>query len=65
MAVASPCVDICKLDGRTGYCVACLRTGEEIRRWRKLTDTQRHRILAEAKRRQGQLDRAARKTEAE
>ena len=58
MAVASPCVDICKLDRRTGYCVACLRTGDEIRRWRKLTDTQRHRIMAEAKRRQAQLDRA-------
>ena len=25
MAVKSPCVDVCSSDGRTGYCVVCLR----------------------------------------
>ena len=58
MAVASPCTDVCRLDGRTGYCVACLRTGDEIRRWQKMTDHQRRRILEDTKRRQAQLGRA-------
>ena len=28
----SPCVNICALNG-AGFCVGCLRTGEEIARW--------------------------------
>ena len=28
-AISTPCVGICRLDGR-GYCVGCLRTGDEI-----------------------------------
>jgi uncharacterized protein len=31
-AVASPCVDICRLDGR-GLCIGCRRTIEEIMEW--------------------------------
>lgn len=59
MAVASPCVDVCRMDGRTGYCTGCLRTAEEIRRWRKLTDYQCRRVLEDAKRRRARLDRPA------
>ncbi len=59
MGVASPCVDVCRIDGRTGYCTGCLRTAEEIRRWRKLTDYQCRRMLKDAKRRQARLSRTA------
>lgn len=59
MAVASPCVDVCRMDSRTGYCMGCLRTAEEIRRWRKLTDYQCRCVLADAKRRRARLCRAA------
>jgi predicted Fe-S protein YdhL (DUF1289 family) len=31
----SPCIDICKFDGRTGWCVACGRTKDECRSWKK------------------------------
>lgn len=31
----SPCIDICRFDGRTGWCVACGRTQVECRSWRK------------------------------
>ena len=31
----SPCVDVCRFDGRTGWCVACGRTLAECRAWRK------------------------------
>ena len=57
MGVASPCVDVCRIDGKTGYCVACLRNLDEIRDWRKYTDHQCRRVLAEAPRRRKQLDK--------
>jgi uncharacterized protein len=36
----SPCIGICRLDER-GYCEGCLRTGEEIGRWRAMSDAER------------------------
>lgn len=36
----SPCTGICRLDER-GYCVGCQRTGEEIGRWRAMSDAER------------------------
>jgi len=55
MAVPSPCVDICRIDRKTGWCVACLRTADEIRGWAKMTDHRRRQILGERKRRSGKL----------
>lgn len=55
MGVPSPCIDVCRMDGRTGYCTGCLRTAEEIRRWRKLTDHQCRRVLEESKWRRARL----------
>lgn len=36
----TPCTGICRLDER-GYCVGCQRTGEEIGRWRVMSDAER------------------------
>jgi predicted Fe-S protein YdhL (DUF1289 family) len=36
----TPCIGICRLDGR-GYCVGCQRTGEEIGRWSAMSDAER------------------------
>ncbi|MFN8721317.1 MAG: DUF1289 domain-containing protein [Rhodospirillales bacterium] len=58
MAVPSPCIDVCRFDGRTGWCVACLRTREEARGWKRMTDHRRHAVLAEAKRRRAKLTAA-------
>ncbi|MDJ0608376.1 MAG: DUF1289 domain-containing protein [Kiloniellales bacterium] len=38
MALASPCVGICKLDDTTGWCLGCARSGDEIAGWRGQTD---------------------------
>ena len=43
-APLTPCIGICRLDGR-GYCEGCLRTGEEIARWRNLSDAERLRYM--------------------
>jgi predicted Fe-S protein YdhL (DUF1289 family) len=47
VAVSSPCIDLCRLNSRTGICVGCVRTAEEIRVLRKLTEHQRRRMLGE------------------
>jgi uncharacterized protein len=52
VAVASPCLDICKFERKANLCVGCFRTTDEIRLWRKLTDHKRRQILAERPRRE-------------
>ena len=59
MAVASPCLDICKFDRKADLCVGCFRTTAEIRLWRKFIDHRRRETLAERRRRETKL--AARK----
>ncbi len=49
-AVASPCVDICRLDAQ-GLCVGCRRTIGEISEWSRAGDTRRREILSELQRR--------------
>jgi len=36
--VASPCIDICRMDPRSGLCEGCLRTLDEIAAWGTLND---------------------------
>jgi uncharacterized protein len=51
--IASPCINVCKMDERTGLCSGCLRTIDEIARWSSIVDSRRLGILAAiAKRRQ-------------
>jgi len=41
---SSPCIGICRLDER-GYCIGCLRTGDEIARWRGMEEQERLRYM--------------------
>ena len=36
--VASPCINVCKMDETTGWCTGCLRTLDEIAWWSQLDD---------------------------
>jgi predicted Fe-S protein YdhL (DUF1289 family) len=45
-APLTPCIGICKLDDR-GYCLGCLRTGDEIARWRSLDDRERLHLMSD------------------
>ena len=45
--VVSPCVAICALDVND-ICTGCHRSGEEIREWVSLDNTQRRAVLKEA-----------------
>jgi predicted Fe-S protein YdhL (DUF1289 family) len=51
----NPCISVCELDGRTGWCLGCGRTIPEIREWRKLTPYRRTALLRELPRRVKQV----------
>ncbi|TAL96765.1 MAG: DUF1289 domain-containing protein [Paraburkholderia sp.] len=57
MTVQSPCVDICKFDDKTGLRICCLRTRDECKRWKKMNDKHRRRIIDDRPRRQSKLKR--------
>jgi predicted Fe-S protein YdhL (DUF1289 family) len=45
--IESPCVKICTLDARSGLCLGCGRTIEEISRWGGMTASERTRAMNE------------------
>ncbi len=44
--VASPCVNVCRMDAATGWCVGCTRTIQEITAWARLGDETKRRVIA-------------------
>jgi uncharacterized protein len=46
-SMETPCVKICTLDARSGLCLGCGRTIEEIARWSGMSDTERSHVIAE------------------
>jgi uncharacterized protein len=55
VSAVSPCIDVCRFEGRTGWCVGCGRTILEIRAWRKMQPRARQMILKDLKRRVDRL----------
>ncbi|HCX34064.1 MAG TPA: DUF1289 domain-containing protein [Rhodocyclaceae bacterium] len=45
LGVASPCVDVCRMDAASGLCEGCLRTIEEIAEWSSAGEARRRAIL--------------------
>ncbi|MCV0396631.1 MAG: DUF1289 domain-containing protein [Rhizobiaceae bacterium] len=41
----SPCILICQIDDRTGYCFGCGRTRGEIASWIGMTPTERRSVM--------------------
>lgn len=41
----SPCILVCSIDMKTGYCFGCGRTRDEISGWISYTDQQRREIM--------------------
>ena len=56
--IDSPCVKICVIHPGAGLCVGCLRSGEEIARWSRMSPERRLEIM------NGLPDRAPRLAEA-
>ena len=45
--IESPCINICTLDARSGLCLGCGRTIDEIARWTTISAAKRARIMNE------------------
>ncbi len=44
--IASPCINVCRMDRASGLCTGCLRKLDEIAAWAAAGDADRRRILA-------------------
>ena len=45
-AIESPCILVCSIDMKTGYCFGCGRTRDEISGWIGMTSEARQEIMA-------------------
>lgn len=45
-AIESPCILVCSIDPRTGYCFGCGRTRDEIAAWLEMSPAERREIMA-------------------
>ena len=43
--VASPCIDICRMDPASGLCEGCARSLDEIAAWSRLDDAGKQAVL--------------------
>lgn len=53
--IESPCVNICRMDPRSGWCEGCGRTLDEIARWGDTDDADRAAVMAELPARMARL----------
>jgi len=44
--ISSPCILVCSIDDKTGYCFGCGRTGDEIAQWTSLDENERQEIMS-------------------
>jgi predicted Fe-S protein YdhL (DUF1289 family) len=51
MPVKSPCIGTCVLDPKSGYCMGCYRTGDEIGAWMGMSDGTKKRVITKSKQR--------------
>jgi predicted Fe-S protein YdhL (DUF1289 family) len=44
--VASPCIDVCKMNPQSGLCEGCFRTLDEIAAWSAMSAGEKRAVLA-------------------
>jgi predicted Fe-S protein YdhL (DUF1289 family) len=47
MPLRSPCINVCRIDRRSGLCEGCKRTVDEITRWPLASEAEQAAILAD------------------
>jgi predicted Fe-S protein YdhL (DUF1289 family) len=45
-AIESPCILVCSVDMKTGYCFGCGRTRDEISDWLTMSPEERREVMA-------------------
>jgi hypothetical protein len=53
--VASPCINVCRMNPATGWCEGCLRTLDEIAAWSTLDDEAKRAVWLQLQRRRRAL----------
>ena len=53
--IATPCVQVCVVDGASGLCLGCYRTLSEVAGWARLGDGARATIMAALPERRSQI----------
>lgn len=54
--VASPCINLCRMDETSGLCRGCFRTLDEIAGWSRADDDTKRAILAAVDKRRAEHD---------
>ena len=62
--VPSPCIDICRIDTRTGWCEGCQRTLDEIAAWGALDDAGKSAVCKQLPQRRAAAEAAQTKARA-
>jgi len=44
--IATPCIQVCVIDGESGLCLGCQRTLPEVASWGRLSDAERAAIMS-------------------
>ncbi len=57
----SPCILICSIDDKTGYCFGCGRTRDEIGSWTGYSDVERRGIMSDLPARLATMERKPRR----
>jgi predicted Fe-S protein YdhL (DUF1289 family) len=53
--IATPCVQVCLIDGESGLCIGCQRTLPEVASWGRLTDAERAAIMTQLPNRRSRI----------
>ena len=59
--IQSPCILVCSIDMKTGYCFGCGRTRDEISGWMDFGDLERTEIMQELPKRLETVERRPRR----
>ncbi|EXI89149.1 MAG: putative Fe-S protein [Candidatus Accumulibacter sp. BA-94] len=54
--VASPCINVCRIDSDSGFCLGCFRTLAEIGLWSRASTAERLQVLVAVERRRAEHD---------
>ena len=60
-AIESPCILVCSIDMKTGFCFGCGRTRDEISQWIAMTSETRRAIMSELPERLETVERLPRR----
>lgn len=59
--IESPCILVCSIDMKTGYCFGCGRTRDEISAWMNYSDAERTEIMGGLSKRLETVERKPRR----